>query len=129
MPPRSPLAPETEPSLPPIPGVRLAARACGVRYQGRTDVCLIEFTPGTTIAGVLTRSLTASAPVDWCRQALKGGRARAILVNSGNANAFTGQAGGGLGAPLRRRRRLGAGLRPGGGLPRLHRRHRRAPGR
>jgi len=93
MPPRSPLAPETEPSLPPIPGVRLAARACGVRYQGRTDVCLMEFTPGTTIAGVLTRSLTASAPVDWCRQALKGGRARAILVNSGNANAFTGRAG------------------------------------
>jgi len=90
MPPRSPLAPETEPSLPTIPGVRIAARACGVRYQGRTDVCLMEFTPGTTIAGVLTRSLTASAPVDWCRQALKGGRARAILVNSGNANAFTG---------------------------------------
>jgi glutamate N-acetyltransferase/amino-acid N-acetyltransferase len=93
MPPRSPLAPETEPSLPPIPGVRLAARACGVRYQGRTDVCLMEFTPGTTIAGVLTRSLTASAPVDWCRRALKGGRARAILVNSGNANAFTGREG------------------------------------
>ena len=93
MPPRSPLAPETEPSLPPIPGVRLAARACGVRYQGRTDVCLMEFTPGTTIAGVLTRSLTASAPVDWCRRALKGGRARAILVNSGNANAFTGRLG------------------------------------
>jgi glutamate N-acetyltransferase / amino-acid N-acetyltransferase len=93
LPPRSPLAPETEPSLPPIAGVRLAARACGVRYQGRTDVCLIEFTPGTTIAGVLTRSLTASAPVDWCRRALKGGRARAILVNSGNANAFTGRLG------------------------------------
>src|SRR4029077_4191733 len=93
MPPRSPLAPETEPSLPPIPGVRLAGRACGVRYQGRTDVWLMEFTPGTTIAGVLTRSLTASAPVDWCRQALKGGRARAILVNSGNANAFTGRLG------------------------------------
>jgi len=93
MPPRSPLAPETEPSLPPIPGVRLATRACGVRYQGRTDVCLMEFTPGTTIAGVLTRSLTASAPVDWCRRGLKGGRARAILVNSGNANAFTGRAG------------------------------------
>ena len=93
MPPRSPLAPATEPSLPPIRRRRLAARACGVRYQGRTDVCLIEFTPGTTIAGVLTRSLTASAPVDWCRAALKGGRARAILVNSGNANAFTGKLG------------------------------------
>ena len=55
MPPRSPLAPETSPSLPPLAGVRLAARACGVRYQGRTDVCLMEFAPGTTMAGVLTR--------------------------------------------------------------------------
>ncbi|MFI5017678.1 MAG: bifunctional ornithine acetyltransferase/N-acetylglutamate synthase, partial [Dongiales bacterium] len=93
MPPRSPLAPETEPSLPPIPGVSLAARACGVRYQGRTDVCLIEFTPGTTIAGVLTRSLTASAPVDWCRPALTGGRGRAVLGHSGNAHAGTGKVG------------------------------------
>jgi glutamate N-acetyltransferase/amino-acid N-acetyltransferase len=93
MPPRSPLAPETSPSLPPLAGVRLAARACGVRYQGRTDVCLMEFAPGTTMAGVLTRSLAPSAPVDWCRRALKGGRGRAVLVNSGNANAFTGRLG------------------------------------
>ena len=93
MPPRSPLAPDASPQLPPVAGVRLAARACGVRYKGRTDVCLLEFAPGTTIAGVLTRSLSASAPVDWCRGALKGGRARAIMVNSGNANAFTGRLG------------------------------------
>jgi glutamate N-acetyltransferase / amino-acid N-acetyltransferase len=93
MPARSPLAPETDPRLPPLPGVRLAARACGVRYQGRTDVCLMEFAPGTAIAGVLTRSLAPSAPVDWCRHALRGGRARAVLVNSGNANAFTGRPG------------------------------------
>jgi glutamate N-acetyltransferase/amino-acid N-acetyltransferase len=93
MPPRSPLAPAAEPKLPALAGVRLGARACGVRYKGRTDVCLIEFTPGTAIAGVLTRSLCASAPVDWCRKALKGGKARAILVNSGNANAFTGKLG------------------------------------
>ncbi len=93
MPPRSPLAPAAAPHLPALTGVRLAARACGVRYKDRTDVCLIEFAPGSTIAGVLTRSLSPSAPVDWCRQALKGGKARAILVNSGNANAFTGRLG------------------------------------
>jgi glutamate N-acetyltransferase/amino-acid N-acetyltransferase len=93
MPPRSPLAPAATPHLPALAGVRLAAGACGVRYKDRPDVCLIEFAPGSTIAGVLTRSLSPSAPVDWCRQALKGGNARAILVNSGNANAFTGRLG------------------------------------
>jgi len=93
MPPRSPLAPDNIPALPPLAGARLAARACGVRYQGRTDVCLLTFEAGTTVAGVLTRSLTASAPVERCRKNLKGGKARAILVNSGNANAFTGRAG------------------------------------
>jgi glutamate N-acetyltransferase/amino-acid N-acetyltransferase len=93
MPPRSPLAPSSTPQLPALAGVRLAAHACGVRYKGRTDVCLMEFAPGSAIAGVLTRSLSPSAPVDWCRQAVKGGRARAILVNSGNANAFTGRLG------------------------------------
>jgi glutamate N-acetyltransferase/amino-acid N-acetyltransferase len=93
MPQRSPLAPAESPALPPIAGVRLAARACGVRYKDRTDVCLMAFDPGTTVAGVFTRSLTASAPVERCRKHLKGGRARAILVNSGNANAFTGRAG------------------------------------
>jgi glutamate N-acetyltransferase/amino-acid N-acetyltransferase len=93
MPPRSPLAPGATPTLPPIAGVRLAARACGVRYKDRTDVCLMAFEPGTTVAGVFTRSLTASAPVERCRKHLKGGKARAILVNSGNANAFTGKVG------------------------------------
>ncbi|MSP80472.1 MAG: bifunctional glutamate N-acetyltransferase/amino-acid acetyltransferase ArgJ [Rhodospirillales bacterium] len=94
MPPKiSPLAPERFPEIPSIAGVRFAAGACGVRYRGRTDVLLVEFAPGTTVAGTLTRSLTASAPVDWCRQSLPGGVARALLVNSGNANAFTGRAG------------------------------------
>ena len=92
------------PRLPALAGVRLAARECNVRYKNRTDVMLMELAPGTTIAGVLTRSLTRSAPVDLCRKNLKGGKARAILVNSGNANAFTGKAGVGLGRPLRRRR-------------------------
>jgi glutamate N-acetyltransferase/amino-acid N-acetyltransferase len=89
----SPLAPETLASLPPLAGLRLAARECGVRYKGRRDVMLMELAPGSTIAGTLTRSLTCSAPVDTCRRHLKGGRARAILVNAGNANAFTGKAG------------------------------------
>ncbi|MCG8358353.1 MAG: bifunctional glutamate N-acetyltransferase/amino-acid acetyltransferase ArgJ [Kiloniellales bacterium] len=90
---RSPLAPERFPELPAIAGVRLAARACGLRYRGRKDVALFDFAPGTSVAGVFTRSKTASAPVEWCRQALAGGRARALLVNAGNANAFTGRAG------------------------------------
>lgn len=90
---RSPLAPERFPDLPLVAGARLASHACAVRYRNRADVCLIELAPGTAVAGVLTRSLTAAAPVLWCRRALKGGRARAILVNSGNANAFTGAAG------------------------------------
>lgn len=89
----SPLAPNVFHHLPALPGVRLSARACGVRYQGRTDVMLLELEPGSTIAGVLTRSLTRSAPVDICRKHLKSGKARAILVNAGNANAFTGKVG------------------------------------
>jgi len=79
--------------MPVISGVRLGATSAGIRYRDRTDLLLVELDPGTTVAGVLTRSLTASAPVDWCRIALPRGRARAIIVNSGNANAFTGQAG------------------------------------
>jgi glutamate N-acetyltransferase/amino-acid N-acetyltransferase len=90
---RSPLAPAETPAPGPLAGVRLAAAACGIRYSGRTDLCLIELAPGTTVAGVLTKSLTASAPVDWCRSCLKRGRARAIVVNSGNSNAFTGKLG------------------------------------
>jgi glutamate N-acetyltransferase/amino-acid N-acetyltransferase len=93
MPPRSPLAPDRFPVMPPVAGVCLATGICGVRYKGRTDVLLAELAPGTTAAGVLTRSLTASAPVEWCRARLKGGRARALVVNSGNANAFTGKSG------------------------------------
>ncbi len=89
----SPLAPERFPDLPEIGGVRVATVEAGIRYKGRDDLLLVELAPGTAIAGALTRSLTASAPVDWCREALTGGRARAIVVNSGNANAFTGRAG------------------------------------
>ncbi len=91
--PVSPLAPEAFPALPPVAGVTLASGSAGVKYKGRTDVCLFEFPEGAAIAGVLTRSLTASAPVEWCRKNLKKGRARAILINAGNANAFTGSEG------------------------------------
>jgi glutamate N-acetyltransferase/amino-acid N-acetyltransferase len=89
----SPLAPKTYASLPPLAGVRLASHACGIRYQGRDDLMVAELAPGTAAAGVFTRSLTASAPVLWCRKALKGGKGRLVVVNSGNANAFNGVAG------------------------------------
>ena len=91
--PTSPLAPTRFPDLPPIDGVRFAAGAAGVRYQGRTDVMLALFDRPAQVAGVFTRSKCPSAPVDWCRAALAAGRARALVVNSGNANAFTGSAG------------------------------------
>ncbi len=90
---KSPLAPEAFPDLPPVAGVRLATGQCAIRYQGRTDLLLAELDLGTTVAGVFTRSLTASAPVEWCRRAIRGGRARAVVVNSGNSNAFTGRQG------------------------------------
>lgn len=93
MPELSPLAPDSFPLLPPLEGVELATAATGLRYKGREDALLMRFSPGTTVAGVLTRSQTAGAPVLWCREALAGGRAQAFLVNSGNANAFTGRAG------------------------------------
>ncbi|HEY4820337.1 MAG TPA: bifunctional glutamate N-acetyltransferase/amino-acid acetyltransferase ArgJ [Xanthobacteraceae bacterium] len=89
----SPLAPARFPDMPPVEGVRLATAAAGIRYAGRTDVLLTVLAPGTAVAGVLTRSKCPSAPVDWCRARLKGGKARALVVNSGNANAFTGRNG------------------------------------
>src|SRR5437588_4032265 len=91
-PPVSPLA-VSLPELPPIAGVRLGALAAGIRYQGRTDLVMAELAPGTTVAGVFTRNRCPGAPVDWCRAALSGGRARALVVNAGNANVFTGRAG------------------------------------
>jgi glutamate N-acetyltransferase/amino-acid N-acetyltransferase len=90
---RSPLAPKRFPALPALAGVRLATRACRIKYRNRSDVCLMAFEPGTTVAGVFTQSKTASAPVEWCRQALRGGRLRGVVVNAGNANAFTGSVG------------------------------------
>src|SRR6202453_2541681 len=91
--PLSPLAPKTYPALPPIAGVRFATIAAGVRYAGRTDVMLALFDRPAQVAGVFTRSKCPSAPVDWCRANLPKGEARALIVNSGNANAFTGAVG------------------------------------
>lgn len=91
--PVSPLAPKSYPELRPVAGVRFATAEAGIRYKGRTDVLLAVFDEGTTVAGVLTRSLCPSAAIDWCRANLPGGTARALVVNSGNANAFTGAKG------------------------------------
>src|SRR6185437_13062373 len=99
----SPLAPKHVPEMPAIFGVRLATAAAGIRYAGRTDLLLALFDEGTAAAGVFTRSKCPSAPVEWCRARLKSGKsrknlsgknlARALVVNSGNANAFTGKSG------------------------------------
>ncbi len=89
----SPFAPQTYPEIPPIDGVRFATGAVGIRYKARTDVMLALFDKGTKATGVFTRSKCPSAPVEWCRARLRSGKARALVVNSGNANAFTGKLG------------------------------------
>ncbi|WP_122074502.1 bifunctional glutamate N-acetyltransferase/amino-acid acetyltransferase ArgJ [Pseudophaeobacter sp. EL27] len=93
--PRSPLAPSAFPQLPVIKGLRLCAGAAGVKYQDRNDVMLAVMDPGTTVAGTFTRSKTRSAPVRDCQEKLGGDSSAgaAILVNSGNSNAFTGHYG------------------------------------
>ncbi|HMA71550.1 MAG TPA: bifunctional glutamate N-acetyltransferase/amino-acid acetyltransferase ArgJ [Xanthobacteraceae bacterium] len=89
----SPLAPSNFPDMPEIAGVCMATGAAGIRYQGRTDVLVALLDKGTTVAGVFTRSKCPSAAVDWCRDKIKAGKARMLVVNSGNANAFTGRTG------------------------------------
>lgn len=86
----SPLAPKTFAELPQLNGVSLKTAQAGIKYKGRTDVLLITFDEPTAVAGVFTKSQCPSAPVDWCKQIVKNGKARAVLINSGNANAFTG---------------------------------------
>jgi glutamate N-acetyltransferase/amino-acid N-acetyltransferase len=89
----SPLAPTDVPDMPAIAGVKLATAEAGIRYKGRADVLLAVLAEGTTVAGVFTRSKCPSAPVEWCRAKLPRGKARVLVVNSGNANAFTGKTG------------------------------------
>ena len=88
----SPLAPASFPTLPDIAGVEVATAAAGVKYRDRTDVMLARLVPGTAVAGVFTRSATRSAPVLDCQAKIGGSpdQGAAILVNSGNSNAFTG---------------------------------------
>ena len=88
----SPLAVKL-PDLPPLAGVRLSAAEAGIRYQNRTDVVMIEVAPNSSVAGVFTSNKCPGAPIDWCRASLKGGKARLVVVNAGNANVFTGKAG------------------------------------
>jgi len=91
--PVSPLAPEAFPDIPEIPGFRMAVGETGIKYNNRPDLLFLASDPGTVAAGVLTRSRTRAAPVDWCADALRHGQVAGLVVNAGNANAFTGQAG------------------------------------
>ncbi len=92
---KSPLAPAQFPALPNVAGVRFGTLAAGIKYQNRPDVMLAELAPGTSIAGVFTQSATRSAAVLDCQKklGLPAAEGAAILVNSGNANAFTGHRG------------------------------------
>jgi glutamate N-acetyltransferase/amino-acid N-acetyltransferase len=89
----SPLAPKSYPDMPAIDGVRMATAEAGIKYKNRTDVLMMVFDEPAAVAGVFTRSKCPSAPVDFCRANLAAGKARAVVVNSGNANAFTGKKG------------------------------------
>ena len=91
--PVSPLAPKSFPDLPAVAGARFATAEAGIKYKNRTDVLLMAFDEGTVVAGVVTRSKCSSAAVDWCKANLPHGTARGLVVNSGNANAFTGAKG------------------------------------
>jgi glutamate N-acetyltransferase / amino-acid N-acetyltransferase len=90
---RSPLAPAVFPALPTVAGARFATLDAQIRYRDRDDLALIEVSPGSTVAGVFTRSTTAGHPVEWCREVLPAGRVRAVIVNAGNANVFRGAEG------------------------------------
>ncbi|MGV0879748.1 bifunctional glutamate N-acetyltransferase/amino-acid acetyltransferase ArgJ [Martelella sp. FLE1502] len=89
----SPLAPKSLTPMPVIDGVRLATASAGIKYKGRTDVMMMIFDEPAAVAGVFTRSRCPSAPVDFCRANLSNGTAKVLVVNSGNANAFTGKKG------------------------------------
>lgn len=89
----SPLAPKEFPKMPDISGVNLGCGECSIKYKNRTDVMVAELSPGTVAAGVFTKSKTASANIWWGKDAIKHGRGRVLVVNSGNANAFNGKCG------------------------------------
>lgn len=93
--PVSPLAPESFPEMHDVSGVELAVAETGLKYTGRPDLLLVKMPAHTTCAGVFTKSKTPAAPVDWSKDALSatGGKVQGLLVNAGNANAFTGSRG------------------------------------
>ena len=90
---KSKFAPDAPIAAHDVAGVRQATACCGIKYRDKPDLLLVELAAGTQVAGVFTRSETAAAPVDWCRRILSRGGARGLVVNSGNANAFTGVGG------------------------------------
>ncbi len=89
----SPLAPDQFPVLPAIPGVAIRIARAGYKDWDRCDLTFVELAEGTAVAGVTTRNICSSPEVDLCRENLKGSKARALVVNAGNSNAFTGQRG------------------------------------
>lgn len=89
----SPLLPQKIQELSPLSGVRIATAEAGIKYKDRTDLLFIIFDKPVSVAGVFTRSKCPSAPVEHCRASLSHGVARGVVVNSGNANAFTGSKG------------------------------------
>src|SRR5580704_18124728 len=93
-PPLSPLA-LPFPNIPPVAGVEIGVACAGFYKHERDDLLVMRFAPGTTCAGVFTRHAVGSAPVDWCKARVghAGGHARALVVNAGCANSFTGKAG------------------------------------
>ena len=91
--PRSPLAPQGFPDLPTIAGVTLRVARARYKNWDRCDLTFVTVAPGTAVAGVLTQSKCPSPEVEWCRQVLPLGTARALVVNAGNSNAFTGNRG------------------------------------
>lgn len=89
----SPLAPARFPDLPAIAGVTLRVARAGYKDWGRCDLTFVELAPGTSVAGVTTRNLCCSTEVELCREGIAHGMARALVVNAGNSNAFTGYRG------------------------------------
>ena len=89
----SPLKPKMFHQIQAIGGVSMASICSKINYQERDDLLLITFSKGTTVAGVFTKSSTSSAAVKWCKKNIRSADARAIIVNAGNANVFTGKAG------------------------------------
>ncbi|MBB4641639.1 bifunctional glutamate N-acetyltransferase/amino-acid acetyltransferase ArgJ [Rhizorhapis suberifaciens] len=90
---KSPLAPASFPELPQVAGVTLRVARAHYKKWDRCDLTYVQLDEGTMVAGVTTRSKCPSPEVEWCRDALPLGRARALVVNAGNSNAFTGNRG------------------------------------